>query len=59
LPGKNRDQAPIKRMLEHRKNGREFPVPRANHQRIVCARSVSSEVGTGSLEEKARRKEQL
>jgi hypothetical protein len=40
-------------MLEHRKNDEGFPVPRANHQRIVCAMAFSSEVDTGSRQENA------
>jgi hypothetical protein len=38
-------------MLEHRKNDEGFPVPRANHQRIVCAMAFSNEAGTGSRQE--------
>jgi hypothetical protein len=33
---------------EHRKNGREFPVPRASRQRFVALIAFSSEAGTGS-----------
>src|ERR1700752_5114795 len=53
IAGQGRDQAPIERMLEHRKNDEGFPVPCANHQRIVCAMAFSSEVDTGSRQENA------
>jgi hypothetical protein len=45
------------RKSEHRKNEKRFPVPRANHQRIVCAIALSSEGETGSREENASSKQ--
>src|SRR5689334_12326278 len=32
-------------MLERRKNDRHFPVPRANHQRIVCGMAAGGSRG--------------
>ncbi|MGA9091925.1 MAG: hypothetical protein WB420_22795, partial [Bradyrhizobium sp.] len=41
---------------EHRKNGREFPVLPASHQRFVAGKAFSGEAGNRSREEKASKK---